>query len=246
MESGGKDILSRLKGRFRSLPIHKRCYHASTTDASRLARRLEATSAEEKNQKDDYGMTPFHIISTSAKLRSDLLEVLLDGYPLETLAHKDANGKTMMDYLFVNRSSKALPLIKLLIQKVIVEQMSHNGLEKWQPELSSLAASLDWNGEIDVRRPCLDRVLARLGFCVKMEVPFLLELALWKRNIMPSANGSKSRKRKKRRKVDRENCRMFSGAEVVIPSVIAFLWNANAAESEDISMVPANLSWMRD
>jgi len=228
------------KGR---LPIHKLCYNASTSRKRDLIKILRAASAEEKNQKDDSGMTPFHIIATSALLRKRLLRVLLDAYPVHTLAEKDSNGKTMMDYLFLNVSSKGAQLIKVVLKKAIVEQMNQFGLEHWKPELSSLVGSLNWKGDCEVRRSCMDKILAKLGFCVKMEMTFLLELALWKMKIWQTV-GSNCSNNSKRRKIDRDCCRTSSGAAVAVPYVVGFLWNNNTPELDDASMAPRSISWM--
>eukprot|EP00526_Cylindrotheca_closterium_P020574 CAMPEP_0113639590 /NCGR_PEP_ID=MMETSP0017_2-20120614/20771_1 /TAXON_ID=2856 /ORGANISM="Cylindrotheca closterium" /LENGTH=208 /DNA_ID=CAMNT_0000550815 /DNA_START=1 /DNA_END=627 /DNA_ORIENTATION=- /assembly_acc=CAM_ASM_000147 len=190
-------------------------------------------------------MTPFHILATSAKLRTDLLEVLLDEYPADTLAERDMSGYTMMDYLLMNKSSTATPLIKVVLQRVVVARMeSFAGLKRWKSKLSLQIESTDWNGNFETRRQCLDDVLVRLASCVKVEMTYLLELALWKRKRVSFFDADK----KKRRKVDGENCRTLSGVDEVMPNVIEYLWNDSSGSSAgdiDVSMIPYDVSWLK-
>lgn len=238
-----KEILSKVQDRFQNLPIHKQCYHASTTDAADFDRQIQSFGEEEKknNHKDAYGMTPFHIVATSAKLRTDLLQILLDGYNLETMGERDSNGETIMDYLLFHGSSKAIPLIQLVLQKVIVEQMITFGLSNWQSDVSSMVESLDWNQKYGERRSCLDKVVGKVALYAKLQTSSLVELALWKNSIKSSFDPNSS----KRLKLDRESCRMTCAAQVVIPSVIGYLFTYQE-DIVDWSMVPPNLAWLKE
>mmetsp|Transcript_8804 Transcript_8804/g.21074 ORF Transcript_8804/g.21074 Transcript_8804/m.21074 type:complete len:548 (+) Transcript_8804:86-1729(+) len=233
--------LSILQDRFADLPIHEGCYHASTTTVDEVSRRIKATSmfTDEKNAKDCFGMTPFHIVATSPTLSADLLELLLDEYPVDVLGHKDVNDTTMMDYLLKNGSPRAVPLIKMVLERAVLAQMPRFGLGLWRSELSLQVESMDWNGDFEVRRRCLDGLLAALSRCVTFEGSTVLELALWKWKTKSSLNDSGN----KRRKVDRECCGTLNGADVVIPNVVEYLWN-DRKQSSDVSMVPFDLSWM--
>eukprot|EP00526_Cylindrotheca_closterium_P019398 CAMPEP_0113657020 /NCGR_PEP_ID=MMETSP0017_2-20120614/30776_1 /TAXON_ID=2856 /ORGANISM="Cylindrotheca closterium" /LENGTH=224 /DNA_ID=CAMNT_0000570825 /DNA_START=515 /DNA_END=1188 /DNA_ORIENTATION=+ /assembly_acc=CAM_ASM_000147 len=166
-----------------------------------LVNRIQESSTDDKNSKDAYEMTPFHVLATSAKLRTDLLEVLLDEYPVDTLAKRDVSGYTMMDYLLMNKSSTAVSLITFVLQRVVVERMERfAGLKRWKDKLSLQIELADWSGNLDERGICLDDVLMRLVSCAKVEMTSLLELALWKRKRTSFFDADK----KKRRKVDGE------------------------------------------
>eukprot|EP00526_Cylindrotheca_closterium_P005034 CAMPEP_0113639266 /NCGR_PEP_ID=MMETSP0017_2-20120614/20594_1 /TAXON_ID=2856 /ORGANISM="Cylindrotheca closterium" /LENGTH=631 /DNA_ID=CAMNT_0000550461 /DNA_START=36 /DNA_END=1928 /DNA_ORIENTATION=- /assembly_acc=CAM_ASM_000147 len=241
-----EDLEPVLRGRYDSLPIHQLCYHSSTSRVVDLVSRMRESNTDDKNSKDVYEMTPFHILATSAKLRTDLLEVLLDEYPVDTLAKRDVNGYTMMDYLLMNKSSTAAPLIKVVLQRVIVARMERiAGLKRWKDKLSLQIESTNWSGNFETRCQCLDDLLTRLASCVKVEMTSLLELALWKRKMLSFFDADK----KKRRKVDGENCRTLSGADEIMPNVIEYLWNDNTWSSEgdiDVSMIPFDVSWLKE
>mmetsp|Transcript_42295 Transcript_42295/g.102202 ORF Transcript_42295/g.102202 Transcript_42295/m.102202 type:complete len:208 (+) Transcript_42295:1578-2201(+) len=149
----------------------------------------------------------------------------------------------MVDYLLMNSTPRAIPLIKLVVQKVIIEQMNRDGMERSTVELSSLIESLDWNGNLEVRRQCLDNVFALLSLHIKTEAISILELALWKKSVhsFETKQFFVPRTSTKRQKVDRDTCRMTSGASVVIPNVIGFLWDKSATVPVDLSMLPSHV-----
>jgi len=185
----------------------------------------------------------------------DLMDVHDEDSSLGTRSQRDQRGtKTMLDYLLMNSTPRAIPLIQLVLQKVIVEQMDQIGMmEPSIVEVSLLVDSLNWNGNLEVRRQCLDNVLALSCICIKAEAPSLLELALWKKNI--KAHETKNLfvpRSAKRRKMDRDTSRMFSGASVVIPNVIGFLSLDNntrvtptGSANNYLSMLPSDASWMK-
>ncbi|CAJ1960278.1 unnamed protein product [Cylindrotheca closterium] len=73
--------------------------------------------------KDAYEMTPLHVLATSATLRLDLLQVRLDNdCPLEVLSQRDDHGSTMLHYLLKNGSLGSVALIRLVLQKAILEK----------------------------------------------------------------------------------------------------------------------------
>mmetsp|Transcript_42290 Transcript_42290/g.102193 ORF Transcript_42290/g.102193 Transcript_42290/m.102193 type:complete len:231 (+) Transcript_42290:1578-2270(+) len=177
------------------------------------------------------------------------LRILLDEYPLDDLSERVLHGKTILDHLLMCPPPRAIPLIKLVLQKVIVEQMDQIGMERWKMQVSKLVDSLDWNGNLEVRRQCLDTVLALFCLRFKTEATSLLELALWKKNVKALERMSLFVPRStKRRKVDRHTCRVTSGAsEVVVPRVIGFLWDKGATMVPvDLSMLPSHVSWMKE
>ena len=140
-----------LRDRLEHYPLHRICYYASVTTIYDL---ILAFDAYDSNVlRDKFGMTPFHIVATSSHPREEILRSLLDRYPLEALEYKDNNGKTMLDYMMIHSSSKAVPLIQMVLKRAIVERLSELGLgEKW---VSSLLVCLELLGsdyDIETRR----------------------------------------------------------------------------------------------
>ena len=74
-------------------PIHKLCYHSSRTTMEDLAAAIDSCDSLE----DTKGMAPFHIVATTPKPRVEIVQCLLDSYPLMVLEHTDNNSTTMMD-----------------------------------------------------------------------------------------------------------------------------------------------------
>lgn len=227
-----------LNNRFESLPIHKLCYHAPTASKRELARLLKKSSALEKGQMDHFGMTPFHVVATAGKLRKGLLRLLLVNCPLKILAQEDGNGWTMMEYLFLNMSSKSNRLIKLVLDTVIVEKMKDFHLETYKQEMSEFIDSKNWHADCDERQSFVGEILAKLGSIERSEITSALELALWNNKIRQTVQtrtvqnrSDKKNKKNKRRKIDKKDLRLTNGAAVVIPFVIDFLWHTNSPES---------------
>mmetsp|Transcript_2468 Transcript_2468/g.5758 ORF Transcript_2468/g.5758 Transcript_2468/m.5758 type:complete len:500 (-) Transcript_2468:131-1630(-) len=214
---GDQDIIEALKGRFDNRPIHEACYYASRTSVNDII--ALPTPNNQDDLVDAFGSTPFHIVATSASQRVDLLAALLDKYPLEAVSRKDRKGKTMMDYLLINRSPKAIPLIQMVLQRTLVDSMSSWGLSKWKLSLTLMVMeSGAWQGHAGNRRQSLKRIHDSLELFRRMEKTSLLELAIWKMAIGPTCKTSG-----KSRGMDREGYRVICGADVIIPQVVGFL-----------------------
>lgn len=109
----GQDGNWHLHDRFAELPIHQLCYHSSTTTVDELKHALDdyQDDWESTKFKDYLGMTPFHIVATSANPQVDTLECLLDKFSMEMLKITDRGGKnTMIDYLLLN--TRGIPLLE--------------------------------------------------------------------------------------------------------------------------------------
>ena len=155
-------------------------------------------------------MTPFHIVATSANLRVDVLQCLMDSYPREVmLSQKDANGKTMLDYLLLNQCSNAIPAIQLLLEGVFSNNNAW-GQAEWNQDLLQQLEALEQHN--------IGAFHQRLVHCMKQEMTSLIELSLWKKDL-----GNET--------TDRQACRSVCGAEVVVKSVVPFLWE-NASNSD--------------
>lgn len=216
---GDQDIVKTLKGRFLNRRIHETCYYESqSTVDDVIAALATSTNNNEDEVVDGLGMTPFHIVATSASQRVDLLKILLDNYPLEVVSRKDRIGRTMIDYLLINRSPKAIPLIQMVLQRTLVDSMSSWGLDTWRSNLMSLVMeSSVWEGHYGIRRRSLKRIHDACELFRLMERTSLLELAIWKKGMVSNYEVTESRN------FDREGYRIVCGADVIIPSVLGFL-----------------------
>ncbi|KAL3926866.1 MAG: hypothetical protein SGBAC_013305 [Bacillariaceae sp.] len=198
-----------LNDRFEFLPIHQECYYSTH---SRLHDLLAAMDRNSDNLVDTYGMTPFHIVTTSATQRADLLGALINKYHIRSIVQKDDHGNTMVDYLLANRSSKAPSTIKILLGILFRVYMSTWALEKWKLTLSKEIESKCWDGDKESRNKCLKELCERLIFYKKVEQTSLLEQAIWN---MTMGSGD----------VDRESCLLTCKSDVVIGNVKGYLWN---------------------
>ncbi|CAJ1952364.1 unnamed protein product [Cylindrotheca closterium] len=197
--------------RFATLPIYKACYHLKHTKLSSILAEMDRNGDA---LVDAHGMTPFHILATSAMLRTDLLGGLIDEYSMASISQKDSHGKMMMDYLLANRSSKAPSIIKLVLGRIFDAEISGWGLPKWKSILcGEIESSECWEGDMQSRLRCLHGLYERLFVYRKVEQMSLLELAAWKIRM-----GSGE--------VDRECYRLICGSDAVIGNVKWYLSRA--------------------
>jgi len=231
------DAKTRSRDRWTRFPIHKLCYHTSRTTVKELAETIDSCETLEASLEDTFGMTPFHIVSTSSKPRVDIVQCLLDRYPLMALEHTDKYGKTMMDYLLVNGSSKAIPLMHATLQRAIVDRVFG-----WSPVWNerfdlSRDIRLMIRSDIDIkeRREEVLELLEHAGQCIRKETTSLMELALWKMKMddvtkimVDSANDISYR----------ESCRLQCGTDIVVDNVIEYLFASESTCSTALSVYP--------
>ncbi|KAL3934613.1 MAG: hypothetical protein SGBAC_009703 [Bacillariaceae sp.] len=214
----------RLQDRYANLPIHELCYHVSRATVDSLQARLTTSS---NLQMDAFGMTPLHILATSANLRTDLLKVLLEHFPFETVSQKDHHGKTMMDYLLAHDASKAVPMIQMALKFTVNAIIPDSSLEGWRTKMAlRIMESIRWNGDAEARLQRGTEVLAKLRTLVQVEVTSIVELVLWKMKL-----GKSIRPPDPVPVVDRESCRMVCKADDVISNVVGFLWDGSLTTS---------------
>ncbi|CAJ1963492.1 unnamed protein product [Cylindrotheca closterium] len=223
-------ILHGLLRRFDGFPIHKKCYHASGTTADELAQEIES-SVRHHLVLDPFDMTPFHVLLSAANCRLDLLQILLDAYPPHVLGWKDVNGKTPIEYV-IRRSSNRLSndsrnMLRLALQGWLVGSISSwNGLEAWKVDMSICVYAILAEDEVEERQSLLQEASMVLSRYERMEATTRLELSLWKMELK-SVDDQVSAKNAARTIVDKEVYRIRSGASVVIPNVITFLYETN-------------------
>mmetsp|Transcript_16971 Transcript_16971/g.41362 ORF Transcript_16971/g.41362 Transcript_16971/m.41362 type:complete len:571 (-) Transcript_16971:517-2229(-) len=209
----------RLRNRFGRLPIHEACYHSSVLTKEKLVATLGSVKTQDV-EKDIYGMTPLHIIATSANPKVDIWECLLDEYAVEVLECKDLHGKTMLDYLLQHTSKKVVPLLQMVLEKAIVDPMSKWDLEsRCESELANRVQRALGSDNAETRRKHVQEALLYAENCKGLEVSSILELVSWKRRM------KKVKLEDPEAEIDRVACRCQCGAEIVMESVLEFLWN---------------------
>eukprot|EP00980_Cylindrotheca_fusiformis_P000698 scaffold167_cov110-Cylindrotheca_fusiformis.AAC.26 len=214
-----RNHVRKLKHRFDNSPLNKICYyqsyHSSEDTMVQLRCLMEDDPLGATNQTDEFGMTPLHVLSLSQTPNLDMLvEVMKQGHLDHIVLGKDSFGRTPIDYLCLNRMPNCINVIRTVFQTRYDYLL---GLERsgipdamWQAVDEALA--VDWSS----RRKEVYRVYVELANYERKEIFSLMELRLWKIKI--DQLGSK-----KQQIVDRESCRISSGASVVISHVLPFL-----------------------
>jgi len=229
---GDSEVISRLRNRFSDLPVHKFCYSSSSA-GSTLDDMIQIL-ATSTMMLDEFGMNLFHIVVTSPKPRLDFLECLLERFPMQFLGDKDNCGKTMMDYLLMRTSSKAVPLIQLVLRRAIIDTISSWAQgTNWESELSALVESIPYEDGTDTRRFRVSVFYKKAGYYVMVETTSLLELAIWKLRLKTAKKQESETARGYR-----TACRCQCGAGVVIENVLGFLLDRQTASEAAKSVFP--------
>lgn len=231
------DFAGCMKERYSRFPVHQVCYNSSTTRVDDLIRALDST----KMNEDEFGMTAFHVVATSAHPRVEILECLMDRYSMEILCRRNDWGNTMMDYLLIHTSSKVVPLIQTVLRRSVLDELHRwDTTGKWELILSQALDAIPRLCGIDAakRRSSFvyDSFFRDAGRVLRVELISLLELALWKMRIdLAQVEGDDSR----------QICRLQSRAGVLIENVSEYLWNDETYCSTALSFFPvcsANIS----
>jgi len=232
-------VLQVLRERFANLPVHQACYHATTTDNDDLVIALMSKAAASE-MRDHFGMTPFHIVATSAKLRPDILEALMGHYPTSALSRRDSHGKTMMEYLLRNRLPMSTELIKMILDKTLVAKVDMWDVDQWRSNLRSRIDSAEWVSDAPSRQKSLKDIIRCFESYAMIQATSAMEFALWKKTMNSDVTS------RKRKLDDRESSRMICGAEVVIPNVIGFLGGGDKNVGEvATSIFDDDATWIR-
>ncbi|CAJ1946578.1 unnamed protein product [Cylindrotheca closterium] len=224
--------------RYRGYPVHNLCYHASTTTVLQLRRAVDLWKSSfrpdngpgaqiEDRAVDKYGMTPFHILLSAAKRRKDLLDVLLEEYPLYMLGWKDRWGNRPSDGLLGNWNGEAKDMTKMVVQKWMIDGMASWGLPAWKDNISRRLSNLLEAEELSWKLPILNGLCDQFSYFERVEATSLLELWLWKMDLRSS------RKEVKRILLDRDSSRNRCGSYFVIPMVVSFLPNVEEVTDEE-------------
>ncbi|CAJ1957558.1 unnamed protein product [Cylindrotheca closterium] len=212
--------LQRIRDRYTNLPVHMVCYYSSLATVEELVEVFNTENAlKEENIQDCHGLTPFHVVAASANLRIDLFQCLVDHYPIEVLERKDKNGQMMMEYLIEHKSSHAVPLVKLAIQKLAMDRFNMQRLgQSKEAELLRRFELIRSDNDTVTRMEHFDSFKKFARYCVMTATTSLIELALWKMKM--------NRGQKEDLEADdtsRTDCRCQCGADIVIGNVFGYL-----------------------
>jgi hypothetical protein len=238
--SGFGRLFSAAQHRFDDLPVHRLCYYQSyhpLTEAMDNLRQVVGADPSAGAKVDAFGMTPFHILALAQTPNFSLFQELLKLlYNVDVIRTRDKFGSTPIDYLCLNHIPEATTVAQSLLQTIFTQCFRRLGLDRWKSEL--------WNTmdealtvELSSRRKEIGMLCFKLATYERLESISLLELALWKGKIdgWKAADDTdhhhdeqSSPKRPRLDKsnsdsVDRESCRINSGADVVISNVLSFL-----------------------
>jgi hypothetical protein len=234
------DLVGKLQHRFDALPLHRLCYYQSyyplTEAMERVQQNMDADPSA-GTKVDSFGMTPFHIMALSQTPNLSLFQALLAVYQVDIICTRDKFGSTPIDYLFLNHTHEATTAIQSLLPTILVNRLHWLGLVRWQSEdiLTAMNEALAVEGSS--RRRAVGLLSFKFATYERLESISLLELALWKSKIDGckaaivtdlERDEERSSKRPRLDKshlagVDRQSCRINSGAEVVISNVLPFL-----------------------
>ncbi|CAJ1940962.1 unnamed protein product [Cylindrotheca closterium] len=129
-------------------------------------------SAAAAKKIDHLGMSPFHILTSSANLREDIFKYILSG--LDYLeAHqccwqKDYQGKTCIDYLLEQprRSNEVSnSMIQMILKKSVQDRLLGWGLESWRLEMSGTIDRICTNEDADANKELVDELYKK---CLSM------------------------------------------------------------------------------
>jgi hypothetical protein len=231
------DLVSTLQHRFGTLPVHRLCYYQSyypLMEAMEKLRQSMDVDPAAGTKVDAFGMTPFHILALSQTPNLSLLQELMKVYKVDIIRTRDKFGSTPMDYLCMNHASGSAMVIRSLLQTIFVRWL---GVAQWKLDiLDAMDEALAV--EFSSRRREIGMLCFKLATYERLESMSLLELALWKVKIDSckaayetdhERDEGSSRPKSLRLEnahldgVDRQSCRINSGADVVISNVLLFL-----------------------
>jgi hypothetical protein len=232
------DLVSKLQ-HLDDLPVHRLCYYQSyypVMEAMENLRQSMDADPAAGNKVDAFGMTPFHILALSQTPNLSLFQALVKVYKVDIIGAKDKFGSNPIDYLCMNHIPASATVIQSLLPTIFAERVRWLGLVRWKSDMVDAmdeALAVEWAS----RRREIRLLYFKLATYERLESVSLLELALWKVKIdsckaaydTDHERGEECRSKRPRLDrahldgVDRQSCRIKSGADVVISNVLPFL-----------------------
>ncbi|CAJ1960016.1 unnamed protein product [Cylindrotheca closterium] len=222
---GSANVMQGIKSRFRGYPVHEACYYAASVESDEMLVRALLIQDENntylENLIDPLGMTPFHVLMSTSKKRPDLLKLLLDYYPSNVLGLTCPSDDTALYYLTQNWTTDASIMLRMALQKWMVQDMASWGLPQWRSNMHELVESVfNVPRKMELHAALfgtLSKACDQMECYELMETTSLLELWLWKMKMQSTRNGVK------RMAVDRASSRARCGATFIIPTVVDHL-----------------------
>jgi hypothetical protein len=234
------DLVGKLQHRFDALPVHQLCYYQSYYQLTEAMQNLEQNMDADPSagtKVDSFGMTPFHILALSQTPNLSLFQALLTVYQVDIISARDKFGSTPLDYLCLNHTPNSALGIQSLLPAIVAQRLHWLGLNRWKLDILAAMhealAVVEWSS----RRRAIRILSFKLATYERLESISLLELALWKGKIdgckaaiVTDLGRDEERSPERPRldkshvaHVDRQSCRINSGAEVVMSNVLPFL-----------------------
>lgn len=210
-----------LKRRFEGLPLHQVCYshpyHPTLYTIRKLHRAL--AKAADPAARDDFGLTPFHLLALSTKLDLHIWMTLMQGDRNAQLVHaNDCWGCSPLYYLCVNNVINSTEVLRYVVRSSIEHRMGSVGfLEQWKLQLLLMVHDLSDQIPVEEKLCCMNQIYLQLTVFLWREKVSLLELALWNSSIRKEENGSHQKEE------ERKQSRITCGIEVVSSNVLPFL-----------------------
>eukprot|EP00980_Cylindrotheca_fusiformis_P012135 scaffold2933_cov85-Cylindrotheca_fusiformis.AAC.3 len=210
-----RDLLRKLKYRFDNSPLNKLCYyhsyHSEEDAMIQLRSLMEDDPLAATTEIDEFSMTPLHVLSLSQTPNLDMLLAVMKGGPLDhIILSRDAFGSTPMDYLCLNRMPNSTEMIRRVLLSRFEYWLGSEGLLTIRQAVDEALAV-----ELDSRREEIGKLYFELSYYERKEILSLMELGLWKLKIDDVSSKEQS--------VNRQSCRINSGASIVISNVLPFL-----------------------
>eukprot|EP00980_Cylindrotheca_fusiformis_P010056 scaffold2220_cov75-Cylindrotheca_fusiformis.AAC.11 len=225
------DLTHRLNHRFDNSPVNKLCYYQSyqsSEDAMAQLRSLmeqyQPLALAATTEMDGFGMTPLHVLSLSQTPNLDMLLAMMDASKKgHMVCVRDSFGSTPMDYLCLNLMPNSSKVIRSLFQTRFEQVVG--GLDQFWKSAMLQAIDEILAGDWSLRKSKIGEVVRRYA---QKETLSLLELCLWKAKIGEATTSKKVKigeatSKKEQLLADRQRCRVMTGADFVVPHVLAFL-----------------------
>jgi hypothetical protein len=157
---------------------------------------------------DAFGMTPFHILALSQTPNLSLFQELMKVYKVDIIYTRDKFGSTPIDYLYVNQTPASATVIQSLLHTIFAERVRWLGLVRWK---SNMLDAMDeaLATKFSSRRSTIGMLCFKLDSCK----------ALYETDHERDEESSSKRPTLDKSHldgVDRQSCRINSGADVVI------------------------------
>eukprot|EP00980_Cylindrotheca_fusiformis_P000401 scaffold101_cov123-Cylindrotheca_fusiformis.AAC.4 len=207
------DLERKLKHRFDNSPLNKLCYYQSYHSYEDAMARLRSSLMDENSlaattKVDEFGMTPLHILSLSQTPNVDMLLAVMQAGRLDHIIFcKDSFGSTPMDYLCLNLMPTSTEVMRRVLETRFAQLLGLDVSLK-----SEMLQAVDWPSR---RREVVAIYLKLAKYEERQETLCLLELHLWKTKIDEVTAQEET--------VDRDFCRVNSGASIVLRHVQPFL-----------------------